>query len=207
MNREYITNCWQHQTIDTTMDVEEQLAEAIKRARRFQTTLFWRNVREVAASILVAGVFAYAALSQPTVAIFGSLFAAAMALSVGAFFLLDRLGRRSKTNRDVGSAKAELERSLEETVHQIRLLRNVAWWYLGPLALGALVFVVAVAVAAPVPAPVALVLVAAASVIIALVDFTIYKLNQRVVNAQLLPQRDEIVRLLDQWREETPEVE
>lgn len=199
MTFEELSQSWKRQKLDPAPGTEDQLRQAMRRAKRFKARIFWRDARELAASLFAAGVFGYASLSQPALAAFGSLFAAAMALCVGAFFALDRLSRRSSGRRGAVDARSELRRSLAEIDHQIRLLRNVAWWYLGPLALGTVVFVVAIALSIPAATGVRAAFIALALVAVGAADWFVYKLNQLAVERNLIPQREELAALIEQW--------
>lgn len=201
MTFEHIQQSWKAQPIDQRLSAEAQLAEAKKRARRFHTTIMWRDVRELIASLFVAGVFAYTAQSQPPIAAAGSYFVAAIALGVGAFFVIDRWRQRQRETSNSTEPRAALARSLDAIDHQIWLLRNVAWWYIGPLALGVLVWAGAVAATMPLPAPAQLVFLGVVVLVEIAVSLIVYWLNQKAVDGVLRPQRDDFARLLEQWEE------
>jgi hypothetical protein len=133
----------------------ETLQEVRAKSRAFARLIFWRDVREVLASFLVAGVFGHigwqahreGAVAWPA----GT--AAALALGVGLYFLADRLVMRRRTGPRGGDVRTELGRAIAAVEHQIWLLRNVVWWYIAPLALSTILLGVQITFFGPADAP------------------------------------------------------
>jgi hypothetical protein len=100
-----------------------------------------------------------------------------------------------------------VESSLQQVEHQIRLLRNVFWWYLLPLALPMLAFFGQVSWRGREMPPRwgAPVFFAIGAAIVALVFTGVYKVNQYAASAGLEPRRRELQELLASLGEESPE--
>jgi len=114
------------------------LTIAIERAKRFEKTIKTRNLMEIVAALAVTAIFAPIAWRAPNaVARTGNLVVAAGGLWI-AFFMLrfGRLARPLPADRSLADYREAL---LAQFDHQIRLLRNVKFWYLLPLYLGLLI--------------------------------------------------------------------
>jgi hypothetical protein len=144
---EFQKNYWQKDaavsklTIDTDMLIKE-----VKRNKTsFESTIFWRDFREVTAAVVVAGVLVY-----KTVRSDGNIWEAASftvtaisVLFIGVFFVIDRFFQRKKHATHTEPLLTCIESSLSQIKHQIWLLKNVFWWYILPPGIGvAMVFIV-----------------------------------------------------------------
>ena len=198
MKTEELSNCWRNQKINTPLNPEAQLKEARKRAAKFRKTILMRDGREIIACLFVAFVFIYSALSQPLLAAIGSYFVAFISVGVGVFFLVDRLREPSKYQVPEEKPLTELKASLDAVEHQIWLLQKVSWWYLGPFAIGLTAWSVMLGLSAPLPAWVFILM---ALFIVGPVFYGIARLNQKTVINSLIPERDDIKRLIRQWEE------
>lgn len=189
---------WQQQRAGlpkTTVDVAV-LREVRSKSRAFKRAIFWRDVREVAASLFVTGVFGNigweahleGAVSWP------AWVAAASSFAVGMYFLIDRWMMRRRATPQGEDLRTELNRAISEVEHQIWLLRNVAWWYLAPLALGPILIAVQVTFYGPEEAPfwskvLIWVLIIGTT---GLIDKWVWRLNQNAVRDQLEPRRQKL---------------
>jgi hypothetical protein len=179
---------------------------ALGRIRRLERRLLVRDAVEVVAAVGVAVVFGRMALLAP--AGWPFLAAALLALGVGAFFVVDRLRRRHRPAAvDLRSAIA---RSLDDVEHQIRLLRNVTWWYLAPLSAAVLLVAGGTlwGVRAELPAawPAARWIVGGALAqvlaLVAALFWAIRRMNLHAVENQLRPERDAIAAVLAELESE-----
>ncbi len=148
---------WQQQRAAQTRTVFDPavLRDVRAQSRAFTRAIFWRDVREVLASFLVAGVFgnvAWQAHREGAVS-WPAWWAAALGLGVGLCFLVDRWIMRRRAAPQGDNLRTELRRAIGEVQHQIWLLRNVAWWYLAPLALSTILLAVQITFFGPVDAP------------------------------------------------------
>ena len=139
MNFEELQQVWQKDAkVESTPVVTEELMRSVRaNSRKFSRKIFWRDLREVGASFLVAFVFgriAWEAHGEGSPS-WPAWIAAILPLGVAAFFLIDRwlAGKRHAPQGD--RVLAEIDRAADAVKHQIWLLRNVFWWYLLPIGL------------------------------------------------------------------------
>jgi hypothetical protein len=113
------------------------LTIAMERANRFDRTIRMRNWREGGAGVLVAALFAVIAWNSPNaLARAGNLVVAASGLWVA--FCIWRYGREAPPPAPDRSLADFQQALLREYDHQIRLLKNVKYWYLLPPYVGLL---------------------------------------------------------------------
>ena len=137
-------NYWQKDAAASKLTIDsDMLIREVKRSKEaFESTIFWRDFREVAVSIVMVGVFLYGAFkSRDNIWIAGSLAVVAISmLFVAAFFIVDRRLQKKKDPRHTDPLLACIESSLTQINHQIWLLKNVFWWYLLPPGTGSFCF-------------------------------------------------------------------
>ena len=132
---------WQEQEpSDDFDDLEEVLNDMKERSEEYDRTIFWRDVREIGAAVLVAGFFGWTAVSAETLLTrIGALIVVAAA---GLIVWKLRATRESGEDEMAGRPVAErLKAEIERVEDQIRLLENVLWWYLAPMGAGLVVMV------------------------------------------------------------------
>lgn len=139
MNFEALQTAWQRQPITRTAspDVRWELMQTRADSRAFRRSIFWRDVREVLASVVVAVIFgriAWAAQSEGDPA-WPAWLATAMPVGVALFLLSDQIVMRRRLAPRGDPLRVEIARAAAGVRHQIYLLRRLVWWYLGPLAL------------------------------------------------------------------------
>ncbi len=190
---------WRGQPAPSSHD-SAALAERIRRdAHAFDRRILWRDLTEIAASLLVAGVFAAsgwrsgAPLGWP---IATGLFA----LVPAAFLIAGRLRRLRRAPAAAASLREHIAGALAALDTQIRLLRAVVWWYLAPLGIAALLFLGSSFVQpdARVPWPAMVVGLVGGVVVLGVVWIWVYRLNQRAVAADLEPRRRALAETLAQ---------
>jgi hypothetical protein len=198
MNFEELQAAWQQSTHAVApMPVDPALLAQVRRdSRKFDRMIMWRDIREVAACLLVAGVFGNVAwqASREGAGSWPAWVAAILPLGVGAFFLFDRWWSRRRTNPQGDDLCAELDRAIAAVEHQRWLLRNVGWWYLAPLALGTLCFALQITLYGPSNFPfwakvVVWALIAGTT---GWLDWFVWRLNQKAVREQLDPRLAEL---------------
>lgn len=184
MNFETLQQRWQQQETRSQVKVDASLVlqEVRRNHRSFETTIFWRDFREVGAAVVAAIYFVVRAQDWTNYLL---AFAAA---GVGIYILVDRLRQRKNRPSQSESLKSFVERSLLQLRHQSWLLRNVLWWYLLPLMIPVLI---SIAVQADTMRQ-----GVRQSVVIVVVTWLIYKLNQNAVRTQIVPREQELERLL-----------
>jgi hypothetical protein len=113
------------------------LTIAMERANRFDRRIKARNWRECAAAVVVTAGFAAMAWRSPNaLACAGSLIVAASGLWI--IFYMLRYGREAPAPEPDRSVADFQQALLREYDHQIRLLKNVKYWYLLPPYVGLL---------------------------------------------------------------------
>ena len=178
-----------------TIDMSVLTAEVLRSEDAFQTVIHSRDRREVRAALTSIPVFLFMGyvLSLP----WSWYLAIPAQLWVAGYILVDR---RRHPQRPSGPGESLLfyaKESLGHVEHQIWLLRNVFWWYLLPSCISCGVFFLHLgwnmagswwggALFALLPGGVVFIF-----------DRGIYRLNQAAVRDALEPQRQNLVRLIN----------
>ncbi len=195
MNFEELQKAWQSQDAATKVAVDTGLLLKMVRRdqRQFRATIFWRDVREVGVSFLLALYFSYQGVRAHNWTFVLVGFAC---LGVGTFMVVDRLLQRRKQTTATDPLKACIESSLSQVRHQIWLLRNVFWWYLLPIA-AALGISIGYSLWHAEKSGLSLVISAGLCLLfIALLYWGIYWVNQFAVRKDLEPRRQDLETLL-----------
>jgi hypothetical protein len=204
MNPDDLRQAWQAGAAETRLeaDADRLLAELRRKRRRFTATIFWRDVREIGAALLLIVVWLYQGttrslpwtwyLAVPVLAWFAG------------FLLIDRLRHRQRGPNSGESLVACAERSLAELDHQIWLLRNVGWWALLPLAVAVLPFMGERAWEVRSGGWWAALYLAMGVAVISMVLAGVYWLNRTAVRSCLEPRRQELQALLLSLRDTFP---
>lgn len=122
---------WCSQTTGPSKKGADMLTIAIERAKRFDGKIRARNLRECLASVVVAAFFAFVSWNSPNaLARAGNLLVAASGLWI-VFYML-RYGRSAPAPTPDRSLEDFQQALLRQYDHQIRLLKNVKYWYLLP---------------------------------------------------------------------------
>jgi hypothetical protein len=191
---------WQSQKDGGKLSINSDLLfkEVRRNKKSFESSIFWRDFREVGACIPVAIFFFYCGMKMGI----WSLFIAALSMIVvGAFLVIDRIfvkRRQPKFNSELMSC---IESSLAEVKHQIWLLKNVLWWYLLPPGIGIGVFLLhfAFLMAKSLegkPLVHSLLFTFAYAIFCVFFCWGVYWLNQRAVRKVLFPRKQELEQLL-----------
>lgn len=193
---------WQKQPLPPPPD--PTTAEALVRrvragARSFDRTILWRDLREVVAALALTLAFAGQARTHTLAGAPGwslalAWLAAALPLGVAGFILFDRLRARRLRPRAAATVLSEIDHALAELRHQHRLLMNVTWWYLLPLAASGALFVMAQPVAVQSSWPVRLMLAVFTVTLLAAVNIPLWWLNRRYARKDLAPRIEQLER-------------
>ena len=136
MNRDPLCDLWRSQSPSASSfskekEGEEMLTMVIERTRSFDRRIAVRNTIECVAAFLVAGVFAWFAWKAPSgLEKIGAAIVAASGLWIAYYILRVGSGPRPLDPGVSLNAYNQLLRASYE--QQIRLLRNVKYWYLLP---------------------------------------------------------------------------
>jgi hypothetical protein len=164
------------------------------RRRRLARMLFWRDVREAAAGLFVAGVFAYNGWLMGKQG-WPIGFAVVLMLGLTGFFVRERVrAHRQRPGADV-PLLAKIEAELAELRHQRRLLLNVGKWYLTPCIAAAAVVACTALVHAPIALSAKLLAGVIMLLILALTCWGVWALNRWAVRKCLDPRLEELEKL------------
>jgi hypothetical protein len=138
MNRPHdLQHLWKTQPVDPGMKGEEMRKLVLKKMEKFDRIIKWRNRTECVAALAVAAFFAYAAWIAPNgIARLGSAIIVGGALWI-IYYIRKHGTEPADPNPDqtLAGYQTALARKYD---HQIRLLRNVKFWYLLPMYIGLL---------------------------------------------------------------------
>ena len=135
MNASELEHLWQRQQpIELSPENIAQIAGSVSALdRKFRRLVWWRDLREIAAVLILAVWFG---LSGQT---WLRWLAVASVLVVAAWIIRSRIVVRP--DREMPSVIERLQQMIRETETQIHLLRSVLWWYLLPCAVALFVMV------------------------------------------------------------------
>ena len=200
MNFDDWKDLWQKQPQPPPPDaaaVKALLRRVRAEAHAFDRTILWRDLREVFAALLVFWLFArkaqaLAVAGTPAWNLVLAWLAAALPLGVAGFLVIDRLRTRRLRPQNTGTVLSEIDHALAELRHQHRLLMGVAWWYLLPLAISTALFMVHPVVKAGPARPAGLVLIVFTAVLLAAINYPLWRLNRRVAAKSLAPRIEQL---------------
>ncbi|MBL8848274.1 MAG: hypothetical protein JNG89_01260 [Planctomycetaceae bacterium] len=210
MNPDEFQRIWQSQA-GPALD-SEKLAAALRRHdQAFTRMIFLRDVREIGVALVMIPV--WIALGVATSSPWTWWLEIPALLWVAGFMYADRRRQQSGAPGPGAPLRAGLEHSVARVEHQIWLLRNILWWYLLPLGLPLVLYVVQVSfnAARQTEAPLWVNIVTgtlSAMVFMAFlvaIYWFIYWLNQYAVRKQLEPMRQQLQQTLDGLTGELPE--
>ena len=135
MNDEQLKQLWKAQPVtESPISLDDLRAKA----RRFKRRISWRNAYEYLTCVIVFYAFGRYIVNFP----FPLIRAGSVLVMVGSLFLAWQLHRRASSKplpSDAGE-RSWLEFRRAQLVRQRDALRSVAWWYVGPLVPGVVVF-------------------------------------------------------------------
>ena len=189
MNDHELKQLWQQQPLrDPAISPAQVMSAMQKQTTQLRRTLLARDVRELAACVVVGVIFAaYFFIYRAPIARLGALITVA-----GSIFIAWKI-LHARRRTPAAKPDATLVESLRAELHSVRtqsqLLRSVLWWYLLPLAVGTLVFVWGLRLNN-------FVFNVVFTLVTLALDVLIYRLNQRAVSEQLLPVETQLESLL-----------
>jgi hypothetical protein len=186
---------WQKDTSSSklTIDSDLLLREVKRNKEHFESTIFWRDVREAGGSFVLAVFFLYQGMKFNL----WSLYLPALAcIFVGVFMVIDRVIQKKKPPKPSDSLAGCIKISLAQVEHQIWLLRNVLWWYLLPFAIGIALFWGHVGWRVRNDSGAGLIFIGGCFVGLIILYTGVYYLNQYAVRKGLMPRKQELESLL-----------
>lgn len=196
MGFDELQRTWQSQQSEPTIAIHpDTLLKLVQRNKRsLERAVFWRDVGEVGASILLATgcvVLVTRGLGWPYYVL------AVSAAWVGGFMVVNRILQRRNTPVLHEPLVACIHSSLAQVNHQIWLLSHVFWWCLLPLGVGMLfAWADCVYLLRPrlwIDLPIFLGLFVLCAVVLS----GVYCANQRCVREELRPRQQELEALLE----------
>ena len=204
MNPDNFKQAWQTQSSPTrlTIDAELLLKEVRRNQQYFTAIIFWRDVREVGAALLMVPLWLYLGfkLALP----WTWYLTVPVLVWVAGYMLADRMRHTRQPPEPGEPLRQRVERSLAQVEHQIWLLRNILWWYLLPLALSMLAFFGQVAWQVRSGGWLTALVVAGLVIVGVIILAGVYRLNQDAVRSELAPRRQQLEALLMSLKDETP---
>ena len=195
MNFEDFQKAWQSQDAGAkvTINTDLLLKEVRRNQRQFWATIFWRDVREASVAFLLTWYFTQHGLRTND---WMDCLIGLACFGVGAFMVVDRFLQRRKRAVANNSLVACIETSLRQVNHQIWLLKNIFWWYLLPLSAALEISICISAWHSRNNLIAALIGFVAPTLIVALLYWGIYQLNQFAVKKSLDPRKRKLEALL-----------
>jgi hypothetical protein len=194
MNFEDWQKVWQDEPAPLPEDVKAILTDVRRKARAFDRSIVWRDLREVVAAVIVAVAFGWTGLAADKEGVSPWLcwIAAIIPLGVAGFLLVDR--QRMRRSRPTGerTVLAAIDQALIEVRHQARLLRSVVWWYILPLGVATLLFLAFVLGQAPLPIAARATAGAVMAFVIVAINIRVWWLNHLAVRRHLEPRIREL---------------
>lgn len=128
MNASELEHLWQkQQPIELSPEKIGQIAATVDAVdRKFRRKIWWRDLREIGAALVVAAFFGFVGQTWLR------WLAVASCLFVVAWIIRSRIMVRP--SRETPSVSGRLQQMIRETEMQIELTRSVLWWYLLPCA-------------------------------------------------------------------------
>jgi hypothetical protein len=198
MNPEDLKNIWAKQPASSGGVVRltsESIWRLANESARFKRTIFWRDLREWLATILLAGGFLYIAFIPER--IHWPMVVAAIIACIPMTYVASR--RKKRPTRPAASLADHLRDSIARVQEQIELLRSVAAWYLAPLAVSGLIFLLDSLLTAPIPPTERKLMLfpfVLGVIVTAVVFYLVWKLNQHAARKHLEPRLRELGQTL-----------
>jgi CubicO group peptidase (beta-lactamase class C family) len=186
---------WQAHSSQTrvTIDIDLLQKEVQRNQRDFRAIIFRRDFIEVAVALLLIPYWFYAGITHSLP--WTWYLTVPVLVWLAGFMLVYRARHKQKPNQQDEPLLQCVQRSLKEVESQVWLLRNVFWWYLLPPSISILAFFADVSFSNAKDWLDALSFAPLCVVLVALYYF-IYRLNQRAVDSDLEPRRQELLALI-----------
>lgn len=196
MSLDKYQKAWESESsqVNATFDPDRLSREVEQSQKSFQSTILWRDVREIGTSLVMIPIW-LALGSSMSLPWTWYLTIPAM-LWIAGFMFVDRKLHRQSTSVPGESVLTGARKSLAQVEHQIWLLRNVFWWYLLPPSISIMAFFVQVAWTTSDGWLEFGLFAGFLGLFLFLVYGWIYRLNQSAVRDQLEPRRDDLQKII-----------
>jgi hypothetical protein len=187
--------------MQVTIDADSLAKEVQRFERDFQSTIFWRDVREAGVSLVMIPIWlamgAWLALPWTWYLMLPTL------VWVAGFLVVDRRRHPQRASEPGEPLLFYVKESLAQVEHQIWLLRNVLWWYLLPFAIPMMAFFLQVAWGSSAGWWGFTLFAGLMGLSVLVIYWGVYRLNQRAVRAHLEPRRQDLLKLVSHLEQET----
>jgi len=203
MNPDKYQQAWKADAAQTrvTIDADVMSQEVQRSHRGFQSTIFWRDVREVGVSLLLLPIWFVMGF---TMSLPWTWYLTVPALIwVTGFILVDRRLHPQRPSEPGEPLLYNVKESLRQVEHQIWLLRNVFWWYLLPFSISIMAFFLHVTWQITGVWWAFVILAGFPALFLLVIYGWIYRLNQSAVREQLEPRRQDLLKLVASLEAET----
>jgi len=203
MNPDELKQAWKTVASQQRLTIEPArlLDEVRRNQRHLETTLFWRDVREVGVCLVMVPVWIW--LGRNYALPWSWHLGIPALLWIAGFMLADRMRQRRRQPKPGNPLRECVEASLAQVEHQILLLRNVVWWYLLPPGIAMAAFFAQCAWVARDTHWLAELFMVGVVIVAVWILWGVYWLNQRAVRDQLEPRRRELLALRESLGEPT----
>ncbi len=192
MEFEELQQIWQRQENSSRVSIEKDIL--LKLVRRdheaLAATLLRRDFLEIAIALILVPIWIW--LGQSNGLVWTWYLVIPGMLWIAGFLSMDRWKQGKKKINPGTTLRDSVQHALAQVEHQISLLRNVAWWYLLPITIPLLVFHIHNGWVYREPWD-----AASQTILVVLVMWGLYELNQYAVQKNLKPRRDELREFLD----------
>ncbi|TWT63011.1 hypothetical protein [Rubinisphaera italica] len=203
---------WQAQSSKTrlTIDADLLIREFLRNQSGFQNTIFWRDFREVAIALIMIPVWIYLGIANALP--WTWYLTIPVLIWIAGFMIVYRMRYMQKPSEIDEPLIKCVQRSLIEQENQIWLLRNLVWWYLLPPTLSIMAFFAQVIFTPDIPLVDAggwsdflarLIVFLSMSLLVIVIYYFVYLINQQAVKTQLEPRRLELLELLKSLEDES----
>jgi hypothetical protein len=202
VNPDHLKHAWQTQSSQTRLSIDAELflKEVRRNQQYFTATIFWRDIREIGISLLMA--LLWIGLGVKHSSPWTWYLPVPALLWIAGYMLADRMRHGRQPHEPNEPLLERLKTSLAQIQHQIWLLRNVCWWYLLPIALATLVFFGQSAWQERSGGLWTAIAVAGVVLVEVIVLSGVYLLNRYAICSALEPRRQELEALLMSLKDE-----
>jgi CubicO group peptidase (beta-lactamase class C family) len=196
MDPDNFQQAWQAETSRTRVTVYADLlrTEVERSQQGFQSTIFWRDIREVGVSLVMIPIWLVMGM---TMSLPWTWYLTVPALVFVAGFILADRKRHPKRPSEPGEPLLfYVKESLGQVEHQIWLLRNIFWWYLLPFCISLMAFFLQIAWNRSSDWWEFVFSAGTQGLFLLVVYGGVYFLNQYAVRKQLEPRRQDLLRLI-----------
>ncbi len=202
MTFDELQKTWQSQQTEPKPAIDpDLLLKEIKRNKEyFESAIFWRDVREIGAAVLLVGYFGYFGIKSNLWPLY---LLAVLCLWVGGFIVADRIVQKRRQPCLSDSLFNCVKSSLAQINHQVWLLKNVLWWYLAPLGGGLIIWFSYCGISIMIsekPSIGYLFFILACIIGTLLLYWGGYWLNQWAIRKELIPRKHELEDLLSSFK-------